>query len=91
MYLIKQARSYKKSLKRIAASGNKNVLEEIKEVTRKLSEGNSLGEKYKDHRLEGGLRHYRECHIKPDILLIYRVNENDLILADIGSHSQLFG
>ena len=49
-----------------------------------------LVEKYKDHQLIGKLKDFRECHIKPDFLLIYMIEDKTLKLVDIGSHSELF-
>ncbi|MEA2019351.1 MAG: type II toxin-antitoxin system YafQ family toxin [Campylobacterota bacterium] len=51
---------------------------------------NKLAEKYKDHQLIGKLKEFRECHIKPDLLLIYLIEDDTLKLVDIGSHSELF-
>lgn len=46
----------------------------------------------RDHALSGDCSNYRECHIKPDLLLIYRkADANTLRLARLGSHSELFG
>jgi mRNA interferase YafQ len=51
-----------------------------------------LPENNRDHGLSGDWSGYRECHIKPDLLLIYRKPDaNTLRLARLGSHSQLFG
>lgn len=44
-----------------------------------------------DHPLAGEWKGYRDCHIKPDLVLIYRKTEEALVLARIGSHSELFG
>jgi len=44
-----------------------------------------------DHALTGDWKGYRDCHIKPDLVLIYRKTEEALVLARIGSHSELFG
>ena len=47
---------------------------------------------YRDHDLSGNWAGYRECHIKPDLLLIYRKSDNSVLrLARLGSHSELFG
>ena len=65
----------------------------IDEIIRTLSRGESLPSKNKDHALLGRWRGYRECHIQPDWLLIYRI-ETDLLvltLSRTGSHSDLFG
>ncbi|MBZ9649912.1 type II toxin-antitoxin system YafQ family toxin [Sphingobium sp. 3R8] len=44
-----------------------------------------------DHPLSGDWKGYRDCHVKPDLVLIYRKTEEALVLARIGSHSELFG
>lgn len=57
-----------------------------------LRQGQTLDIKYRDHALTGNYEGYRECHIIPDWLLIYYI-ENDILtltLADTGSHSDLF-
>ena len=46
---------------------------------------------YKDHQLSGNYKHYRECHIEPDWLLMYKIENYELQLARVGSHSELFG
>lgn len=61
----------------------------LEEVTEMLAEGKSLPEKNKDHQLTGDWKDYRECHIEPDWLLIYRIYENTLVLSltRTGTHS----
>lgn len=49
-----------------------------------------LPQQYKDHDLIGNWKGFRECHIKPDLLLIYRKNDDLLQLVRLGSHSDLF-
>jgi mRNA interferase YafQ len=44
---------------------------------------------YKDHALTGNWLDYRDCHLKPDLVLIYQITDNDLILVRLGSHSEL--
>ena len=65
----------------------------IDEIIRTLSRGESLPSKNKDHALLGRWRGYRECHIQPDWLLIYRVEDTMLMLtlARTGTHSDLVG
>jgi mRNA interferase YafQ len=60
------------------------------DVVYKLLNGIELDYKYKDHQLKGSLKEFRECHIKPDLLLIYSIEHNILELVNIGSHSELF-
>ncbi len=50
-----------------------------------------LPEKYKDHALSGEWQGCRDCHIKSDLVLIYEIDGDELILIRIGSHSELFG
>jgi len=52
--------------------------------------GVPLDEKYKDHMLKGEYASFRECHVKPDLLLVYKIDSNVLKLVEIGSHSELF-
>ena len=63
-----------------------------KKIINKLLNDEILESKYKDHKLIGKYAGFRECHIKPDLLLIYKKENNALILVciAIGSHSDLF-
>jgi mRNA interferase YafQ len=57
-----------------------------------LAEDKTLPEKNRDHALGGEWRDHRECHLKPDLLLIYRTPGTDALqLVRMGSHSELFG
>ncbi|MCD8156358.1 MAG: type II toxin-antitoxin system YafQ family toxin [Clostridiales bacterium] len=62
-------------------------------IIRKLSYGETLPEQYKDHELTGEWVGHRECHILPDWLLIYRIDDDILVLtlSRTGTHSDLFG
>jgi mRNA interferase YafQ len=62
------------------------------DVLYKLINDDGLPEKYRDHSLIGDWSGYRECHIKPDLLLIYKKGDDHILrLARLGSHSDLFG
>jgi mRNA interferase YafQ len=65
---------------------------ELDEVVRMLAEGQILASKYKDHALKGEWTGYRECHIRPDWLLIYKIERQilTLVLTRTGSHADLF-
>ena len=66
--------------------------EEWNEVTNALMNGKAMKEKYCDHDLKGNWKGHRECHIKPDLLLIYKKRDDGIIqLVRIGSHSELYG
>lgn len=75
----------------MARSGKVSV-SKIDLVLDTLAEGKGLSEKYRDHALSGEFLGKRECHILPDLLLVYYIEDNKLILVlvDIGNHSQLF-
>ena len=65
----------------------------LDEIIAKLALGEPLDESNHDHLLSGNWARHRECHILPDWLLIYRIEEDVLVLAlsRTGSHSDLFG
>ena len=64
--------------------------EKIKEVILVLASGNTLDIRYKDHALSRNLSDFRDCHIDPDWLMIYRIEADTLYLERTGSHSDLF-
>lgn len=89
-YEIKNTSQFKKDYKLAKRRGlDLNLL---KTIVSKLANGEPLDSKYKDHPLSGNWIGHRECHIQPDWLLIYRYEEDVLILtlARTGSHSDLF-
>lgn len=79
---------FKKDLKKY--EHKKEVIKELNEVLKLLLFKEKLPEKYKDHDLLGNYVSYRECHVKPDVLLIYKTDKRLLYLYRIGSHSELF-
>lgn len=81
---------FKKSLKLARKRGLDLGL--MDDVVEKLLSGIPLEEKYRDHELKGNYKGFRECHIQPDWLLVYLV-ENDILtltLVDTGTHAALF-
>lgn len=57
-----------------------------------LAEDRPLPERSRDHALGGDWRDHRECHLRPDLLLIYRKPDSEVLqLVRLGSHSELFG
>ena len=89
-YTVKQSSLFKKDYKTALKRGYDITL--LLEVIEILANGETLPEKYKDHALKGKYSGYRECHITPDWLLIYKIEDNLLILAltRTGTHSDLF-
>ena len=90
MLSIVISNQFKKDLKLSKKRGLKINL--LKEVIDTLANSKPLNEKYRDHNLSGEYSGFRECHIEPDWLLIYRVEnrELELFLFRTGSHSDLF-
>ncbi len=71
---------------------SKDVGSLLPEILKLLLVDEPLPEKNRDHALSGDWAGYRECHVKPDLLLIYRKPDADTLrLARLGSHSELFG
>lgn len=92
-YEIKYTSQFKKDLKAAVKQGYD--YKEIQYVVNLIAEGTNesiLCSDYSDHALKGKWKGFRECHIRPDWLLIYKIYENNLILSlsRIGSHSELF-
>ena len=90
MYEIVYTSQMKQSLKLMKKRGKD--LSKFEKVLEILSSGKCLPEKYKDHNLSGNYCKYRECHIEPDWLLIYKIECDILVLTKVktGSHSDLF-
>lgn len=87
---VKYSSRFKKGL-RLAVKRGPNI-SLLEEVVEKLKERIPLEAKYKDHPLSGNYKGYRECHIQPDWLLIYLIEDDilTLTLVDTGTHADLF-
>ncbi|MGM9579645.1 MAG: type II toxin-antitoxin system YafQ family toxin [Anaerovibrio sp.] len=90
MLKVQYSGQFKKDFKRIKKRGLD--LERLKFVINELANENVLEPRYKDHSLTGDYVSFRECHIQPDWLLIYRIDKEKLVLVAqrTGSHSDLF-
>lgn len=90
MYQVKFTNKFKKSYKLMKKRGyDMKLLESIIDT---LRQGKKLEAKHRNHALTGDFRGYHECHIKPDWLLVYLI-ENDILtltMINTGSHSDLF-
>lgn len=89
-YEMQPTTKFKKDIKLCKNRGYDISL--IKDIIKKLANGEALDDKNKDHDLHGNWEGYRECHIQSDWLLIYKHQERELILylTRTGSHSDLF-
>lgn len=90
-YVVKFTTQFRKDYKLAMKRGLK--IELLERVIMLLAAGEALPEKNKDHALAGNWIGHRECHILPDWLLVYRVEDDVLVLTltRTGSHSDLFG
>jgi mRNA interferase YafQ len=93
MRAIDRASAFKRDYKREAKGQYRATLDgDLKPLLVDLVTDQPLDAKYHDHDLSGNWAGYRECHVKPDLLLIYRKSGADTLrLARLGSHSELFG
>lgn len=91
MRTIKQSGKFKRDLKREAKGPHRAVLaKDFTEIVRALANDEPLAEKYHDHALGGEWKDHRDCHVKPDLVLIYRKPDAEqLQLVRLGSHSEL--
>lgn len=90
MLKIVASNQFKKDLKLAAKRGLK--IEKLRDVVEALARRETLDERFRDHGLTGDYRGFRECHIEPDWLLVYRADEEELelFLFRTGSHADLF-
>lgn len=88
---IKITSQFRKSLKKISKSGRYSEAK-LAQVIDSLAANKILHSSFHDHALLGKFINHRECHIGPDLLLIYRIENQNLVLVlvNIGSHSNLF-
>ena len=91
MYHKHYTKRFQKSFKKIIRSG-KIQREEVEFVIDMLVSGRKLGPQYQDHSLHGKYDGFRECHVRGDLLLMYYIKNQELVLVlfDIGTHSELF-
>ena len=90
-YTVKPTAQFKKDYKLAMKRGLDIAL--LEDVVATLAIGETLPEKNKDHALSGNWVGHRECHILPDWLLVYRIEDDVLVLTltRTGTHSDLFG
>lgn len=87
---VRYSTKFKKDYKTIIRRGyNPQLLQDVLEI---LCNEQSLPSNFKDHNLTGNYEGYRECHITPDWLLIYKIEQEilTLLLTRTGTHSDLF-
>ena len=88
MRQVSQTRQFTRDVKRMRKRG-KN-LSKLKVIVAKLAQGVPLEPRYKDYALSNNWQYSRDCHIEPDWVLIYSIDEESLRLERTGTHSDLF-
>jgi mRNA interferase YafQ len=89
MKAFRTTRAFRKDLKRLTRRGyDLALLTEVLEVLRQSAQ---LPAARHDHPLKGEWKAWRECHIQPDWLLIYKTTDTEVLLARTGTHADLFG
>ena len=89
MLRLEYSTQFKRDFKKITKLPIPDIVE-IGHVLKQLQLGQVLPEKYVDHPLSGNWQDYRDCHIKPDLVLIYKIDQDSLKLARIGTHNEVF-
>jgi len=91
MRTIKQTVQFKRDLKREAKGQHRAALKrEFTTLVAALANDQPLADKYHDHLLTGDWQNHRDCHVKPDLVLIYRKPDAEVLqLVRLGSHSEL--
>jgi len=92
MRAIEWTTAFRRDYKRTQATPrHKDIETLLPEIVGRLAEDRLLQENYRDHGLGGNWKNHRECHLKPDLLLIYKRPDNQTLrLVRMGSHSELF-
>jgi mRNA interferase YafQ len=89
MYQLEYLSQFQKDFKKIAQLAIPDVIV-VGHVITILQQGHKLAANYVEHSLTGNWANFRDCHVKPDLVLIYKIENNTLKLASIGAHSELF-
>mgnify|MGYP001806106545 CR=1 FL=1 len=90
MRTIERTTAFKRDFKREAKGPHRSVLDtDLRQIILALATDQPLEPRHRDHALGSNWRGYRDCHIRPDLVLVYRVDTDCLILARLGSHAEL--
>lgn len=85
---------FRKDIERDKKSGKykKADFDALKTLMQALTKGKELEQKFQDHSLDFGWSGYRECHVKPNWLLVYKIiqSSNEIIFVRLGTHTQIF-
>lgn len=88
MLAVRRSGIFKRDVRKAKKRGKD--MTKLRTVLTLLIDGKPLPERYKDHALKGDWSGFRDAHIEPDWLLIYRIHGDELQLARTGTHADLF-
>lgn len=88
MKKVTPTNQFKKDLRRYA--NKQKIVNDLMSIIKMLQAEETLPAKYSDHKLKGQYSSCRDCHIRPDAVLIYESNETEIILVRFGSHAELY-
>ena len=88
MLAVREATAFRRDVRRLGGRGAD--LAKLEKVVSLLAAKRPLEPRHRDHFLSGNWKNFRDCHVAPDWVLIYRVEGNELQLARTGSHADLF-
>jgi len=90
MRTIEYTRRFKRDYKRVSAGEHTDLDGLLLQTVTLLAQDEPLPKKYRDHPLAGEWKDYRDCHLRPDLILIYRKPDGETLqLVRLGSHSDL--
>ena len=91
MYKLRYAKRFRKDLRK-RVKDTRFPLQELQDIVGTIAKGSALDITYRNHRLSGDWTGCYECHVRPDLLLIYRIREKEYVveLLRLGSHAELF-
>lgn len=87
---LRETAKFRRDCKKIERSGNEKAQRNLALVIKLLLHESALPPEFRDHGLTGNWIGFRDCHIGPDILLIYKATQTAVYLTRLGSHSELF-
>lgn len=90
MRTIERTTAFKRDFRREKRGQYKNLDQGLADLVAQLAADSPLPERYRDHPLSGDFAGYRDCHLRPDLVLIYKKTPGVLQLVRLGSHSELF-
>lgn len=88
MLAVRQSTVFRRDIRRLIKRGADPV--KLEAVVTLLATNEPLEPRHRDHPLSGNWKGFRDCHIEPDWVLIYKVEGDELLLARTGSHADLF-